>query len=69
MDVEFLIGTFPSCDKFQIFRVCNDILWQINSVPAYNIDTGECEYFDFIFDDVLTAELICKELNQAEEEL
>ncbi len=68
-NVEFKIDTFPSSEKFRIFRVFNNCIWQIISPKAYNIDTGEIEYLDMIFDDMVTAEIICDYLNEAEEEL
>lgn len=54
---------FPSSEKFRIFRVFNDCIWQIISPKAYNVDIGEVEYLDFIFDDPVTAEIICDMLN------
>ena len=69
VNIEYKIDTFPSCDKFQIFRVYDNTIWQVMSVPAYNIDTAESEFFDMIFDDILTTELICEELNRAEDDL
>lgn len=63
-EIIFKIDTFPSSEKFRIFRVFNDCIWQIISPKAYNIDTGEIEYFDFIFDDMVTAGIICDYLNE-----
>lgn len=56
--------TFPTSEKYRVFRVLGDVIWQIISPKAYNIDTGEIEYFDFIFDDSVTAEIICDMLNE-----
>lgn len=68
-EITYKIDTFPSSEKFRIFRVINSCIWQIISPKAYNIDTGEIEYFDMIFDDPVTVEIICDYLNEAEEEL
>lgn len=68
-NIKYRMDTFPTSEKFWIFRVFNDCIWQIISPKAYNIDAGEVEYFDFIFDDMVTAEIIADYLNEAEEEL
>ena len=68
-NVEYKISTFPSSEKFQIFRVFNGHIWQIINPNAYNIDTGELEYFDFQFDDPVTAGIICDYLNEAENDI
>jgi len=63
-EIKYKIDTFPSSEKFRIFRVFNSCIWQIISPNAYNMDTGELEYFDFLFDDPVTAGLICDMLNE-----
>lgn len=68
-EIKYGIMTFPTSEKYRVFRVLGDVIWQIISPKAYNIDTGEIEYFDFIFDDPVTAEIICDYLNEAREEL
>ena len=67
IDIKYKISTFPSSEKYRIFRVFNDCIWQIISPKAYNIDTGEVEYFDFQFDDPVTAGIICDYLNESGE--
>lgn len=66
IDIKYRISTFPSSEKFRIFRVFNTHIWQILNPNAYNIDTGELEYFDFQFDDMVTAGIIADYLNEAE---
>ena len=68
-DIKYAVMTFPTSDKYRVFRVLGDAIWQIISPKAYNIDTGEIEYLDMIFDDMVTAEIICDYLNEAKEEL
>lgn len=65
-DIKYDIMTFPTSEKYRVFRVLGDVIYQIISPKAYNIDAGEVEYFDFIFDDMVTADLVCKFLNEAE---
>lgn len=67
--IEYKISTFPSSEKFRIFRVFNTHIWQILNPNAYNIDTGELEYFDFQFTDPVTSEIICDYLNEAENDI
>lgn len=67
--IEYKISTFPSSEKFRIFRVFNTHIWQIINPNAYNIDTGELEYFDFQFTDPVTSEIICDYLNEAENDI
>lgn len=67
--IEFKISTFPSSEQFRIFRVFNTHIWQILNPNAYNIDSGEIEYFDFQFTDPVTAEIICGYLNEAENDI
>lgn len=69
MSIEFKTKTFPKSEKFRIFKVYSDYIWQIMVANAYNIDTREYEYFDFEFDDPVTAEIICNYLNGAEEDI
>lgn len=68
-EIEYKIMTFPTSEKYRVFRVLGDVIYQIISPKAYNIDTGEIEYFDFIFDDMVTAEIICDYLNEAENDI
>ena len=68
-EIEYKLMTFPTSEKYRVFRVLGDVIYQIISPKAYNIDTGEIEYFDFIFDDMVTAQIIADYLNEAEEEL
>ena len=63
--IEYKISTFPSSEKYRIFRVFNTHIWQILNPKAYNIDTGEIEYFDFQFDDPVTAEIFNSFLQEA----
>ena len=65
-EIEYKMMTFPTSEKYRVFRVLGDVIWQIISPKAYNMDTGEVEYFDFIFDDMVTAEIIADYLNEAE---
>lgn len=67
--IEYKISTFPSSEKFRIFRVFNTHIWQIINPNAYNIDTGELEYFDFQFTDPVTTRIICDYLNEAENDI
>lgn len=63
-NVQYKIDTFPSSEKFRIFRVFNGHIWQIISQRAYYIDDDlGWDYFEFIFDDPVTAEIICNMLN------
>lgn len=64
MSIEFKTKTFPKSEKFRIFKVYSDCIWEILVANAYNIDTRESEYFDFEFDDPITAEIICNYLNE-----
>lgn len=68
-EIEYKIMTFPTSEKYRVFRVLGDVIYQIISPKAYNIDTGEIEYFDFIFDDMVTAEIIADYLNEAENDI
>lgn len=65
-EIEYKMMTFPTSEKYRVFRVLGDVIWQIISPKAYNMDTGEVEYFDFIFDDMVTAGIIADYLNEAE---
>lgn len=67
--IKYLIDKFPSSEKFQIFKVFNDCIWQILNPKSYYIDSGDWDYFYFVFDDPVTAEIICNYLNEAEREL
>lgn len=62
-EIKYDVMTFPTSEKYRVFRVLGDVIWQIISPKAYNVDIGEVEYFDFIFDDPVTAEIICDMLN------
>ncbi len=67
--IKFDTMTFPTSEKYRVFRVLRGVIWQIISPRAYNIDTGEVEYFDFIFDDMVTAGIIADYLNEAEDDI
>ena len=62
-EIKYDVMTFPTSEKYRVFRVLGDVIWQIISPKAYNVDIGEVEYLDFIFDDPVTAEIICDMLN------
>lgn len=66
-DIRYDMMTFPTSEKFRVFRILGDVIYQIISPKAYNIDTGEIEYFDFQFDDMVTAKIICDYLNESGE--
>lgn len=67
-EIEYKIDTFPSSEKFRIFRVINTHIWQIITQKAYYLDDDlEWDYFDFVFDDLITAEIICAFLNESGE--
>lgn len=68
-DIKYKISTFSTSEKYRVFRVINTHIWQIINPKAYNIDTGELEYFDFQFDDMVTAEIICDYLNEEENDI
>lgn len=68
-EIEYKLMTFPTSEKYRVFRVLGDVIYQIISPKAYNMDTGEVEYFDFIFDDMVTAEIIAEYLNEAENDI
>lgn len=68
-EIKYGIMTFPTSEKYRVFRVLGDVIWQVISPKAYNIDTGEMEYFDLQFDDPVTAEIITKYLNEAEDDI
>lgn len=68
-EIEYKLMTFPTSEKYRVFRVLGDVIYQIISPKAYNVDTGEVEYFDFIFDDMVTAEIIAEYLNEAENDI
>ena len=68
-DIKYAVMTFPTSEKYRVFRVLGDVIYQIISPKAYNIDADEVEYFDFIFDYMVTAGIIADYLNEAEEEL
>lgn len=63
-EIKYKIMTFPTSEKYRVFRVLGDVIYQIMSPNAYNMDTGELEYFDFLFDDPITAKIICDMLNE-----
>lgn len=63
--IEYRVDTFPYSEKFYIFRVLNDCIFQIISPNAYYVDDLEWDYFELIFDDPITAEIICDYLNEA----
>lgn len=68
-EIKYKISTFPTSEKYRVFRVINTHIWQVLNPKAYNIDTGEIEYFDFQFDDPITAQIICDYLNEAENDI
>ena len=68
-DIKYKTMTFPTSEKYRVFRVLGDVIYQIISPKAYNIDAGEVEYFDFIFDDMVTAGIIADYLNEAENDI
>lgn len=68
-EIEYKLMTFPTSEKYRVFRVLGDVIYQIISPKAYNVDTGEVEYFDFIFDDMVTAGIIADYLNEAENDI
>lgn len=68
-EIEYKMMTFPTSEKYRVFRVLGDVIYQIISPKAYNMDTDEVEYFDFIFDDMVTAEIIADYLNEAENDI
>ena len=68
-DIRYDMMTFPTSEKYRVFRVLGDVIWQIISPKTYNINTGEVEYFDMVFDDPVTADIICDVLNDEERRL
>lgn len=68
-EIGYKLMTFPTSEKYRVFRVLGDVIYQIISPKAYNVDAGEVEYFDFIFDDMVTAEIIADYLNEAENDI
>lgn len=68
-DIRYEMMTFPTSDQYRVFRVLGDCIYQIISPKAYIIDADEVEYFDFIFDDMVTAEIIADYLNEAENDI
>ena len=68
-DIKYAVMTFPTSEKYRVFRVLGDVIYQIISPKAYNIDADEVEYFDLIFDDMVTAEIIADYLNEAENDI
>ncbi len=68
-EIKYDVMTFPTSDQYRVFKVLGGVIWQIISPKAYNIDSGEIEYFDMIFDDPVTAEIICDYLNEAENDI
>lgn len=69
-EIEYKIDTFPSSEKFRIFRVFNTHIWQIITQKAYYLDDDlEWDYFEYVFDDPITAQIICDYLNEAENDI
>lgn len=68
-EIEYKLMTFPTSEKYRVFRVLGDVIYQIISPKAYNLNTGEIEYLNFQFDDPVTAEIICGYLNEAENDI
>ena len=69
IDIKYKISTFPTSGKYRVFRVINTHIWQVLNPKSYNIDAGEIEYFDFQFDDPITAKIICDYLNEVEDDI
>ena len=67
--VEFKVDTFPTSEKFQVFRVWGEVIWQIISPKAYYLDGSGFDYFYMAFSDPVTAEIICEVLNEEERRL
>ena len=68
-EAEFLVDTFPTSEKFQVFRVFGGCIWQILSPKAYYLDGSGFDYFYMAFADPVTAEIICEVLNEEERRL
>ena len=67
IDIKYRISTFPSSEQFRIFRVINTHIWQIITQKAYYLDDDlEWDYFDFVFDDPVTAKIIADYIQEAE---
>lgn len=62
-NVEYKMDTFPTSENFWVFGVFGGCIYQVISPEAYNIDTGEVEWFEMVFDDPVTAEIMCNMLN------
>lgn len=68
--VDYRGNTFPTSEKYQVFKVFSDTIWQIISPKAYYIDDNfKWDYFDLVFDDPITVKIICDVLNQEERNL
>ena len=68
--IDYRVDTFATSEKFQVFKVLEDVIWQIISPKAYYIDDNlEWDYFYMDFIDPVTADIICEVLNEAEEDL
>lgn len=63
---EFKIKTFPKSEKFYIFKVYLDRIFNTVSPKVYNIGNGEIGYALLRFDDPITVELIIEILNNEE---
>jgi hypothetical protein len=59
--------TFPTSEKFQVFRVFGGCIWQVINPKAYYLDGSGFDYFYMEFTDPVTADIICKHLQEAEE--
>lgn len=68
MTVEFCVDTFPTSEKFQIFRVFGGCIWEILSPKAYYLDGSGFDYFYLDFVDPVTADIICEMLNEFAED-
>lgn len=64
MSVEFRVDTFSTSEKFQIFRVFGDCIWEIVSPKAYYLDGSGFDYLYLDFVDPVTADIICEMLNE-----
>ena len=67
--VNYQVDTFPTSEKFQVFRVWGDVIWEIISPRAYYLDGSGFDYLYLDFIDPVTADIICEVLNEAEEDL
>jgi hypothetical protein len=67
LDVKYELETFPASKNFQVFKVLGGCIYQIISPKAYYLDGSGFDYFYMEFTDPVTADIICKHLQEAEE--